>query len=131
MTCAEIQTRLTALYDGELEPEPARRLQAHLETCADCARIAGEIRALRAQAMAWNVADGTVWDAVQAKIEAEEVRTVLAELQRLRTEVRQLRAEVAALRDQQRQGFSEQGNRPSPLLPYAPNEKTTGTRLLM
>lgn len=38
MTCAEVRGALEASVDGELQGPAARTLQAHLKTCADCAR---------------------------------------------------------------------------------------------
>ena len=48
MSCAEVQDRLDAWIDGDLEPAEAGVLEVHLEGCAGCdeeRRLADEIRA--------------------------------------------------------------------------------------
>lgn len=42
-----------ALRDGELEPEAAARVEAHLRECAECAKLAGELNAVSQQMQAW------------------------------------------------------------------------------
>lgn len=37
-TCHELELRLEALVDGELEPTEAASLEKHFESCSDCAR---------------------------------------------------------------------------------------------
>lgn len=46
MTCAGVRRRLSEWHDGELEPGAARAVTAHLQSCAACGRVAGELRAL-------------------------------------------------------------------------------------
>ena len=41
MTHRELELQLDAYVDGELEPEDARDLEAHLKACDDCARLHG------------------------------------------------------------------------------------------
>jgi predicted anti-sigma-YlaC factor YlaD len=48
MACRERQTALQEYAAGELAPEPARRLEAHLEGCSDCARDLAAYRSLQA-----------------------------------------------------------------------------------
>ena len=48
MSCAEVQDRLDAWIDGDLEPAEAGVLEVHMESCAACdeeRRLADEIRA--------------------------------------------------------------------------------------
>jgi anti-sigma factor RsiW len=39
MTHSELQLQIDALVDGELSSEDAREVEAHLETCGDCAQL--------------------------------------------------------------------------------------------
>ncbi len=47
MSCPDTQ-QLGAWFDGELEPEPARRMAAHAETCAACRQSLAAFAAARA-----------------------------------------------------------------------------------
>jgi hypothetical protein len=44
MTCGHVQRMISEWLDGELAPEPAREVSAHLSHCAACARHADELR---------------------------------------------------------------------------------------
>ena len=44
-----------AFLDGELSPERAAALSAHLETCADCSAVAANFRAMSRQVATWRV----------------------------------------------------------------------------
>jgi anti-sigma factor RsiW len=46
MTCADRTEQLSALVDGELDSIARKDLEAHLSTCASCARQVEELRAL-------------------------------------------------------------------------------------
>jgi len=48
---------LMALLDGELAPEEARSVSAHLEQCAECAQLADQFRSLSNALAAWTVPD--------------------------------------------------------------------------
>ena len=39
MTCNQVHKQLIFYIDGELTPEMTRKIQAHLDTCAECQRI--------------------------------------------------------------------------------------------
>ncbi|HOS99955.1 MAG TPA: zf-HC2 domain-containing protein [Acidobacteriota bacterium] len=45
--CAETKARLSHWLDGDLPPEEAASVQAHLASCAPCANLAAELGALR------------------------------------------------------------------------------------
>ncbi|MEZ5332576.1 MAG: anti-sigma factor [Thermoanaerobaculia bacterium] len=47
MLCRDVDERIESWLDGELPPEEARRLTAHLEGCAACARAAAWARTVR------------------------------------------------------------------------------------
>jgi hypothetical protein len=44
MTCSVVRRRLSDWLDGELEPRLARLVSSHLQSCAECARRAEELR---------------------------------------------------------------------------------------
>lgn len=44
--CSEILERLSDVLEGSLEPDVARRVQAHLEGCAWCAQFGAEFSAV-------------------------------------------------------------------------------------
>lgn len=46
MTCNLVKRRLSEWFDGELEADQAQGVQAHLESCAGCARRAEQLRAM-------------------------------------------------------------------------------------
>src|SRR5574340_9840 len=46
MMCARVRRRLSEWIDGELDPGLARKVEEHLSLCAECARRAGELRAM-------------------------------------------------------------------------------------
>ncbi len=47
--CAETESRLSLWVDGDLPPEDAAAVRAHLAACASCAALAAELGALRDQ----------------------------------------------------------------------------------
>ncbi len=125
MNCRDVQSRLTALMDGELPEATAARIQAHLDTCATCAPIWQEHLALRQLTAAWTVEGGEVWEAIRQEIEPDTLGEILSEMQRMRSEIKALRTEVAALRAQVAARPVEEARGPSPLLPYAPAARST------
>jgi mycothiol system anti-sigma-R factor len=48
MTCAQYRNLIHALIDGELDAGHAAEVEAHVSTCADCARELEALRAMRA-----------------------------------------------------------------------------------
>lgn len=50
MNCEEFRELISARLDGELSPEEARDLEAHLEQCGDCAAFLQELEHLQALA---------------------------------------------------------------------------------
>ena len=96
MTCDEVQPQLTALEDGELVPEHAAEIGAHLTSCSACAEARTELAGVRRVAAAWAVDVPDIADRVQRAVAPDEA--VLGELRLLRSEMRALREEVAALR---------------------------------
>lgn len=129
MNCSTVRTRLTALLDAELSTRVAARMQAHLETCPECAQALEEERLLRTHADAWSVEGGDIWAGVREEIRAESDRDalaeILAEMRRLQAEVRVLRGEVSSLCSQLAAHRQEGPASPSPLLPYAPIGRST------
>jgi len=57
MTHTELQLQIDALIDGELTPEDAREVEAHLEACSDCTRLHRDrvalATAIKQQVPAW------------------------------------------------------------------------------
>lgn len=100
MSCEEVQRQLPALLDGELTPEAASVLEAHLADCATCSEARNEMRAVLEMAKVWHVEGGEVLAAVQEQIRQDEMRALRQEMKRLRGEVVALRAEVADLKCQ-------------------------------
>ena len=101
MACESIQSRLTALADGEFAPDAAAaEVQRHLEACQACAGAYSESLRVREMADAWHVDTPDISARVQSAIAADEQRSLLAEMQRLRREMEGLRAEVSVLRRQ-------------------------------
>ena len=96
MTCEKAQSHLTALEDGELTPELARDVEAHMASCPACAALRVELAGVARMASAWAVAAPDVSAWVMGSLGPDEA--VLGELRELRAEMRALRAEVAALR---------------------------------
>jgi Putative zinc-finger len=68
MSCADYNESLNALLDGELPPDQAAPLTAHLAICPSCAQTLAELAELRA-GLAQAVAEA-VPPALQARIEA-------------------------------------------------------------
>ena len=125
MTCAQAQTRLTALLDGELSERMAARLQAHLAGCADCRRHQDELTAVREMTQTWETKGGEVWEAVRQEIAPGDFGALMAEMAALRAELQGVRAEVAALRAELAARPPEPARRPSaPLFPTLPPEQS-------
>ena len=100
MRCEEARTQLTALLDGELAPEAAGALKAHLAVCVACSQARDEMQAALEIATAWQVEGGDVLATVQQQILQDDIRSLLPEMKRLQGEVAALRAEVAELKSQ-------------------------------
>jgi predicted anti-sigma-YlaC factor YlaD len=98
MSCDEVQAQLTALLDGELTPEAASGIEAHLVVCKTCSEARDEMRAVLEMAKAWQVDGSDVLTAVQQQISQEDMHALLLEMKRLRGEIVALRAEVAELK---------------------------------
>ena len=47
MNCSEAEVLIHALIDGELDAGHAREVEAHVATCADCAKKLAAFRELR------------------------------------------------------------------------------------
>lgn len=47
MRCADLRELATEYQEGALSPWQRRRVEEHLETCVDCWRYLGELRATR------------------------------------------------------------------------------------
>ena len=52
-----VPERIMALFDGELSAVEARNVATHLDTCAECARLAERLRSTSQQLSAWKVPD--------------------------------------------------------------------------
>ncbi len=98
MTCEIMQSRLTALADGELTPETAAEVRLHLAACPDCAQAQAEETAVREMAASWDVDAPDIRTRVMQAISADAQCLLLAEMQLMRTEMEALRTEVEALR---------------------------------
>jgi predicted anti-sigma-YlaC factor YlaD len=124
MSCDAIQTQLMALLDGELTPEAAAAIEAHLTACATCSAAHDEIVVVLDMTKAWDVPGSDlqtdVQAAVQQQIRQDELHSVLLEMKRLRGEVASLRAEVTELKIQlgQRNAAADQGNSDFLRFPY-------------
>jgi hypothetical protein len=46
MTCNHVRSRLSDWIDGGLDPRAARRVEAHIASCAECGQRADELRAV-------------------------------------------------------------------------------------
>jgi anti-sigma factor RsiW len=100
---------LAALLDGELTPEAASAVEAHLSGCAACSAACDEIRSALALATAWEVEETDLLPAIRRQVADENVDAILLEMGRLREEVAALRLEVAQLKSRE-----ERREAPSP-----------------
>jgi anti-sigma factor RsiW len=99
MTCDTVQAQLTAWQDGELPLETIAALEAHLVTCAACAKTQTELAAVGEMAVAWTLEDGAdLTERVLEAIDTDHQSLLLDEMRLLRNEMQALRAEVADLR---------------------------------
>ncbi len=75
MNCSEIQSRLTAYLDGELEGERGSVVRGHLRECQACRRVAGDEAALRDGLRTLEPLDPppSLWAGVRAQLAAAEV----------------------------------------------------------
>ena len=100
MNCELIQSRMTALLDGELSPDAAADTERHLADCFACTQRRAELIAVKESASAWNMDAPDISARVMAAIAADDQHLLLNEIRLLRAEMAELRAEVAALRRQ-------------------------------
>ena len=124
MNCPETQTLLVARRDGELSPEIAALVQAHLAQCAICSAEAQQIEAVIADTDRWRIPNkdaDTIWAGVEAKITAPDLTDVLNELRQIRQEMELMRVEVADLRRQIAIRPSAARPTSSRLFPFAPS----------
>ena len=100
MNCKLVQSRLTALLDGELPPNLAADTERHLTDCPDCTRTHAALGAVRELASAWRVDAPDISARVMQAVVADDQSVLLDEMRLLRMELGALRAEVADLRRQ-------------------------------
>lgn len=100
MTCDAIQSRLTALLDGELPPETASEMERHLAACPECAQALAELAAIGELADAWPMDVPDITERVLQAVALDDQSLLLDEMRYLRAEMQELRTEVAALRRQ-------------------------------
>ena len=98
MNCELVQSRLTALLDGELPPDSAAEIERHMADCPGCVQAHAALAAVREMASAWSLDAPDISARVMQSVAAEEQSALLGEIRLLRTEIAELRAEVAALR---------------------------------
>ena len=100
MNCENLQSRLTALLDGELPEDEAAAAERHLAGCSGCTQARAELLAVKKMASAWNTDVPDTSARVLAAIAAGDQRLLLDEVRLLRTEMEALRSEVTMLRRQ-------------------------------
>ncbi len=100
MICETIQSRLTALRDGELPPEAFAEAERHLAACPACAQAQADLASMLEMAAAWTVDAPDITGRVMQALVDDDQDLLLDEMRRLRAEMQELRAEVAALRRQ-------------------------------
>jgi hypothetical protein len=73
MPCSEIRPAISEFVDGTLSREAKARLELHLEGCADCRSLLGDLRKLResARALPKMTPPDSVWQKVQADFRVE------------------------------------------------------------
>jgi anti-sigma factor RsiW len=74
MTCTETQLALSDLVDGTLPRDARSRVEAHLDTCADCRAVLADLRHIResAKALPKVPAPEALWQKVRADFEARQ-----------------------------------------------------------
>lgn len=79
MNCSEVKERLSAYHDGELPPEEAAQVAAHLADCSSCAEELASFEHL--SGLSRRLTDPPVpahlWDELQAQLDAGEISKVL------------------------------------------------------
>ena len=100
MTCDTLRSQLTALLDGELDPDTAAEAERHLASCPDCARLRAELTTVAVMTAAWAVDVPDITGRVVRAAASDGQSLLLDEMRLLRAEMQDLRAEVAALRGQ-------------------------------
>jgi hypothetical protein len=75
MSCTESQPALSELVDGTLPREARARVEAHLETCADCRALLADLKRVKAAARALPkmTAPESVWQNVRAGLDADAI----------------------------------------------------------
>ena len=73
MSCREFAPSLSDLVDGVLAREARARVEAHLETCADCRALLADLKRIKAEARALPklAAPESVWQHVRAGLDLE------------------------------------------------------------
>ena len=73
MPCTDIQPLLSELADGAIARDARARVEAHLETCADCRALFTDLKRVKAAARALPkmAAPESVWQNVRAGLDAE------------------------------------------------------------
>ena len=98
MKCVEVETRLPALLDGELDPEAVVVIEAHLTTCRICSQARDEMSAALQQAREWHIVDRNIDEFLLRQISQDEICTIMQEMQLLRREVSSLHREIVDLK---------------------------------
>ena len=82
MACNEYQPALSELVDGTLARAEKARVEAHLESCADCRALLADLKRVKgaARALPKMTAPESVWQNVRAGLDAEAVRSHRAPL---------------------------------------------------
>jgi hypothetical protein len=79
VNCSEVQQRLSAYHDGELSPDVAAEVAAHLTVCSPCAAELASFSKL--SHMSRRLTDPPVpthmWEELEAKLRGEKTRTAM------------------------------------------------------
>ncbi|HET7584770.1 MAG TPA: zf-HC2 domain-containing protein [Gemmatimonadaceae bacterium] len=76
VSCSDVEALLDGWMDGTLDAAERARVQSHLDGCAQCAALAGDLAALRAQARALpdlEAPAARMWEGIARRIEARVV----------------------------------------------------------
>lgn len=75
-SCDQFAEAISALADGTLAAAERPRLEAHLETCAECQALLGDLRALRLEAASLTppVLPPSLWPRLAARLREQGVR---------------------------------------------------------